>query len=125
MDTDALLKPIEATDDPVEAWKVVVEANTAAIKEMRMDLQTCDNADKVHAIMAKAEKAMEDLSVKSQKIPQWVKDGKQPPQSDAPYGQYPIYQPLNPANPVPWPPGYDPGDNSVKKDFGKQEGAKS
>jgi hypothetical protein len=114
LDTDALLKPIAITRDQLTAWQDVVKANTGAFKEIRVDLGQCNNQEKVQAIINKVEQALQDLSVESQKIPTWVKEDKGPSVIPNPnlmtvaYGQYPINQPLNPANPVPWPPGYTP-----------------
>ena len=108
MDTDALLLPVRNAKTCEEAWKDVVEANTKAFKEIRLDLDTCNNVDKVREIMSKVDQAIQDLSVDSQKVPQWVKDGKDADPIPPVYGQYPINQPLNPDNPVPWPPGYTP-----------------
>lgn len=104
MDTDLLLQPLHVEDDAMMAWKDVVRANTAAWKEVRKDLDDCNNVDKVRAIMAKVEKAMEDLSVDSQKVPQWVRDAQpkdSPTYGVPPYGQYPVIEPLNRDNPVP------------------------
>ena len=112
MNTDQLLQPISMTHSQIIALKEVIMANTEAFREINGDLAKCDNADKVHAVMAKVEMAMQDLSIESQKIPPWVKDvtGIEPTGSSGSefYGQYPIGSPLNPFNPVPWPPGYVP-----------------
>ena len=125
MDTDELMRPVHNTNSVTIALVRVVEANTAAFKEIRLDLAKCDGPEKVNAIIAKVELAMQDLSISSQKIPPWVKEGEQKAERDidygtVAYGQYPIGQPLNPDNPVPWPPGYMPddgngGDGSKKK----------
>ena len=110
MNTDQLLQPISMTHSQIIALKEVIMANTEAFREINGDLAKCDNADKVHAVMAKVEMAMQDLSIESQKIPPWVKDVTdiEPTGSSGSefYGQYIIYQPLNRDNPVPWPPGY-------------------
>jgi len=112
MNTDQLLQPISMTHSQIIALKEVIMANTEAFREINGDLAKCDNADKVHAVMAKVEMAMQDLSIESQKIPPWVKDVTdiEPTGSSGSefYGQYIINQPLNPDNPVPWPPGYAP-----------------
>src|SRR6516162_1625555 len=116
MDTDALLQPIHMTKNQVVALMDVVKANTAALKEIKLDLPKCDNAEKVNAIAAKVDKAIVDLSMDSQKIPPWVRNVPAVTDTDVPfgssqsefYGQYPINLPLNPDNPVPWPPGYTP-----------------
>lgn len=116
MDTDVLLQPIATAKDQLAAWQDVVKANTAAIKEMRIDLGHCNNQEKVQAIINKAELAMQDLAVDSQKIPLWVKqdngkDNSNPNLVTVAYGQYPVNSPLNPHNPVPWPPDYVPPDD--------------
>ena len=116
MDTDALLRPIHTTRSQVVALMDVVRANTAALKEIKLDLAKCDNPQKVTAIAAKVDTAMVDLALDSQKIPPWVKDTTVQPRDIEPvgssgselYGQYIVNQPLNPDNPVPWPPGYTP-----------------
>ena len=116
MDTDGLLQPIKMTKNQAVALMDVVKANTAAFKEIKQDLTKCDNAEKVNAIIANVDKAIVDLGIDSQKIPPWVKDVPAVTDTDAPfgssqsefYGQYPINLPLNPDNPVPWPPGYTP-----------------
>ena len=108
MDTDALLLPTKNAKGPIEGWQDVVKANTEALKEIRLDLDTCNNVDKVRALMTKVEQAMSDLAVDSQKIPQWMKDAKDAVPPPTHYGQYPVNQPLNRDNPVPWPPGYTP-----------------
>ena len=116
MDTEALLQPIHMTKNQVVALMDVVKANTAALKEIKLDLPKCDNAEKVNAIAAKVDKAIVDLSMDSQKIPPWVRNVPAVTDTDVPfgssqsefYGQYPINLPLNPDNPVPWPPGYTP-----------------
>lgn len=110
MDTDALLQPVINAPNQVTALTELVNANTNAFQEIRVDLNDCDNADKVAAIIAKVELALQDLSTTSQKVPPWVLE---PDTSIAPamkehYGQYPVYQPLNPDNPVPLPPDYVP-----------------
>ena len=119
MDTDALLLPTKSAKGPVEGWQDVVKANTAALKEIRLDLDTCNNVDKVRALITKVEQAVQDLSVDSQKVPQWMKDAKDADQPPTHYGQYPINQPLNPDNPVPWPPDYVP---APPPDQGQQNG---
>jgi len=87
MDTDALLAPVvNVTDkEPIAALKALVEANTAAWKEIRTD-----------------------LTIDSQKVPQWLRGAKDEAPIPPFYGQYPINDPFNPFNPVPWPPGYIP-----------------
>lgn len=107
MDTDALMLPVKNATGPIEGWKDVVKANTAALKEIRLDLDTCNNVDKVRALMTKVEQAMQDLAADSQKVPQWMKDAEDTV-IPTHYGQYPINLPLNPDNPVPWPPDYVP-----------------
>lgn len=99
--TDELLRPLgEIKDDQVSALIVVVRANTAAFKDIRFDLGHCNNQERVQAIIYKVEKAMEDLSMESQKIPPWV---KAVPETKAPNStaQYPIDDPINRDNPVP------------------------
>lgn len=113
MDTDAMLKPIDTTKDQLTGWQDVVKANTAAFKEIRNDLSTCNNQEKVQAIISKVEIALQDLSVDSQKIPTWMREDKggsvnNPNMHTVGYGQYPVDRPLNPSNPVAWPPGYTP-----------------
>jgi len=110
MDTDALLAPVvNVTDkEPIAALKALVEANTAAWKEIRTDLTTCNNDEKMKKITAKVEKAMTDLAIDSQKVPQWLRGAKDEAPIPPFYGQYPINDPFNPFNPVPWPPGYIP-----------------
>ena len=116
MDTDALLRPIHTTRSQVVALMDVVRANTAALKEIKIDLAKCDNPQKVTAIAAKVDTAMVDLAMDSQKIPPWVKNTMVEPMDIDPvgasgsefYGQYIIDRPINPDNPVPWPPGYQP-----------------
>jgi hypothetical protein len=116
MDTDALLAPVDAIlfsrggfeHQPIAALRALVEAHTAAWKEIREDLSKCTNDEKVRAIIVKVEKAMTDLAIDSQKLPQWLRDAKDVAPGTPPYGQYPVNQPLNPYNPVPLPPGYDP-----------------
>ena len=112
MDTDALLLSAQNAETSHEGLMKVIEANTAAWKEVRGDLAKCNNQDKVNAVIVKVEKAFTDLSIESQKIPQWMKDVRHGPPVQAPtsppYGQYPINQPIHPYNPVPWPPGYTP-----------------
>jgi hypothetical protein len=116
MDTDALLWPIHTTRSQVIALMDVVRANTAALKEIKIDLTKCDNPQKVAALAAKVDAAMVDLALDSQKIPPWVKDTTvglmdiDPVGSSGSefYGQYIVNQPLNKDNPVPWPPGYVP-----------------
>ena len=112
MDTNLLLAPVNAEEnDPVVALRALVEANTAAWKEIRNDLTTCNNDEKVKKITAKVEAAMTDLAIDSQKVPQWLRDTKNDAGSSSQtpyYGQYPVYLPLNADNPVPWPPGYIP-----------------
>src|SRR6516164_5739571 len=89
MDTDALLQPIQMTKNQVIALMDVVKANTAALKEIKID-----------------------LSLDSQKIQPWVKvtpmDVPLGSSESEFYGQYTVDRPLNPDNPVPWPPGYTP-----------------
>ena len=112
MDTEALLHPVYMTKNQVVALIDVVKANTDALKEIRQDLSKCDSPDKVNTIAGKVDTAIVDLAIRSQKIPPWVKVEPQ----DVPlgssesefYGQYTIDRPLNPDNPVPWPPGYTP-----------------
>lgn len=113
LDTDALLVvPLNLPNKnklerKVELWKRVVEANTKAFQKIRADLDKCDNADKVRAIIADVEKALQDLSVTSQKVDVALADlGDSADLGDG--SQYPVGSPLNPANPVPWPPGYTP-----------------
>lgn len=113
MDTDAMLRPLNTTKDQLTGWQDVVKANTAAFKEIRNDLSTCNNQEKVQAIISKVEIALQDLNADSQKIPTWMKEDKggsvnNPNMHTVGYGQYPVMQPINPANPVPWPPGYTP-----------------
>src|SRR6516225_7870972 len=112
MDTDALLQPIQMTKNQVIALMDVVEANTAALKEIKKDLSQCDKQEKVGAIASKVDQAIVDLSLASQKIPPWVKvtpmDVPLGSSESEFYGQYTIDRPLNPDNPVPWPPGYAP-----------------
>jgi len=112
MNTDQLLQPISMTHSQIIALMDVVKANTAAFKEIRKDLGQCNSQEKVQAIINKVEMAVQDLAIESQKIPPWVKDvtGIEPTGSSGSefYGQYIINQPLNPDNPVPWPPGYAP-----------------
>ena len=107
MDANALMLPVQNAKTSHEGLIDVIKANTAAWKEVRGDLATCNSQEKVQAIIYKVESALSELSIDSQKIPKWVKDGDDP---DIPplYGQYPIYAPINPDNPVPWPPGYVP-----------------
>jgi hypothetical protein len=109
MDTDALMLSVLNAKTSHEGLVDVIKANTAAWKEVRGDLAKCNNQDRVNEIIFKVEKALTDLSIESSKIPKWVKDGDDP---DIPphYGQYPVYAPINPDNPVPWPPGYMPPD---------------
>jgi hypothetical protein len=112
MDTDALLQPIYMTKNQVIALMDVVKANTAALKEIKLDLTKCDHQDKVTAILSKVDKAIVDLAMDSQKIPPWVKvtpmDVPLGSSESEFYGQYTVDRPLNPDNPVPWPPGYTP-----------------
>jgi hypothetical protein len=112
MDTDALLQPTHMTKNQVIALMDVVKANTAALKEIKLDLTKCDHQDKVAAILSKADKAIVDLAMDSQKIPPWVKvtpmDVPLGSSQSEFYGQYTVDRPLNPDNPVPWPPGYTP-----------------
>jgi len=109
MDTNLLLAPVNAEEnDPVVALRALVEANTAAWKEIRNDLTTCNNDEKVKKIIAKVEAAMTDLAIDSQKVPQGLRGAKDEAPIPPFYGQYPINDPFNPFNPVPWPPGYIP-----------------
>ena len=112
MDTDALLQPIQMTKNQVIALMDVVKANTAALKEIKKDLSQCDKQEKVGAIASKVDQAIVDLSLDSQKIQPWVKvtpmDVPLGSSESEFYGQYTIDRPLNPDNPVPWPPGYTP-----------------
>ena len=112
MDTDALLQPIQMTKNQVIALMDVVKANTAALKEIKKDLSQCDKQEKVGAIASKVDQAIVDLSLDSQKIQPWVKvtpmDVPVGSSESEFYGQYTIDRPLNPDNPVPWPPGYTP-----------------
>ena len=112
MDTDALLQPIQMTKNQVIALMDVVKANTAALKEIKLDLTKCDHQDKVTAILSKVDKAIVDLAMDSQKIPPWIKvtpmDVPLGSSESEFYGQYTVDRPLNPDNPVPWPPGYTP-----------------
>src|SRR6516162_1108478 len=112
MDTDALLQPIQMTKNQVIALMDVVKANTAALKEIKKDLSRCDKQEKVGAIASKVDQAIVDLSLDSQKIQPWVKvtpmDVSLGSSESEFYGQYTIDRPLNPDNPVPWPPGYTP-----------------
>lgn len=113
LDSDTLLRPLTTTKDQITGWQDVVRANTAALKEIRLDLANCNNQEKVQAIINKVEIALQDLSADSQKIPGWMREDKggsvqNPNMHTVGYGQYPINQPMNPANPVPWPPGYTP-----------------
>ena len=107
MDANALMLPVQNAKTSHQGLVDVIKANTAAWKEVRGDLATCNSQEKVQAIIYKVESALSELSIDSQKILKWVKDGDDP---DIPplYGQYPIFAPLNPDNPVPWPPGYAP-----------------
>jgi hypothetical protein len=97
-----------------EALREVVNANTAALKKIRVDLTACNNADKVAAIMADVELAMQDLSMTSQKVDVALRhvNPQQQQQAQVGYGQYPVGRPINDSNPVPWPPGYSPPDDS-------------
>ena len=112
MDTDALLQPIQMTKNQVIALMDVVKANTAALKEIKKDLSQCDKQEKVGAIASKVDQAIVDLSLDSQKIQPWVKvtpmDVPLGSSESEFYGQYTVDRPLNPDNPVPWPPGYTP-----------------
>src|SRR6516164_7119008 len=112
MDTDALLQPIQMTKNQVIALMDVVKANTAALKEIKKDLSQCDKQEKVGPIALKVDQAIVDLSLDSQKIQPWVKvipmDVPMGSSESEFYGQYTIDRPLNPDNPVPWPPGYTP-----------------
>lgn len=110
MDTDALLVPAMTAPDNEQALRDVIAANTAAFKIIRVALSTCNSQEKVQAIIGDVEQAMQDLSVTSQKVEAAVR--KPTPQQQQQglavgYGQYPINQPFNPDNPVPWPPEYD------------------
>jgi hypothetical protein len=109
VDTYILLQPTKNTKNQIVALMALVRANTAALKEIRLDLASCNGPDKVNAIARKVEEAMEDLSMDSQKVDPWIKvvprDAEGPP---VVYGQYPVNQPINPDNPVPWPPDYTP-----------------
>ena len=112
MDANALMLPVQNAKTSHQGLVDVIKANTAAWKEVRGDLATCNSQEKVQAIIYKVESALSELSIDSQKIPKWVKDGNDP---DIPphYGQYPSYAPINPDNPVPWPPDYTPPDPST------------
>jgi hypothetical protein len=109
IDTDALLAPAMTAPDEVQALRDVIAANTAAFKEIRIALDTCNNVDKVRAVIDDVEKAMQDLSLTSQKVDVALNKPtpQQQQQAQAGGGQYPINQPFNPDNPVPWPPEYD------------------
>jgi len=100
------------TKNQVIALMDVVKANTAALKEIKKDLSQCDKQEKVGAIASKVDQAIVDLSLDSQKIQPWVKvtpmDVPVGSSESEFYGQYTIDRPLNPDNPVPWPPGYTP-----------------
>ena len=132
MDTDALLRPVYTTRSQVTALMDVVRANTAALKEIKLDLAKCDNPQKVTAIAAKVDTAIVDLAMESQKIPSWVKDTTVGPMDIDPvgssgsefYGQYTIDRPINPDNPVPWPPGYVPTGStmSTASKMGEKDG---
>ena len=120
MDTDSLLMSLATAENQLVAWQRVVEANTGAFREIRLDLGDCNNQQKVQAIINKVEMALQDLCFDSQKIPGWVKQPAKraagnvetidvnPNLQTVVYGQYPVHQPLNPDNPVPWAPGYTP-----------------
>jgi hypothetical protein len=100
------------TKNQVIALMDVVKANTAALKEIKKDLSQCDKQEKVGAIASKVDQAIIDLSLDSQKIQPWVKvtpmDVPLGSSESEFYGQYTVDRPLNPDNPVPWPPGYTP-----------------
>ena len=112
MDANALMLPVQNAKTSHQGLVDVIKANTAAWKEVRADLAHCNSQEKVQAIIYKVESAISELSIDSQKIPKWVKDGDDPLDL-LPYGQYPIFAPLNPDNPVPWPPDYTPPDPST------------
>lgn len=105
LDTDELLKSVKNAADQIDALMDVVRANTAVFKDIRQDLSICNNQERVQNIINKVEKAMEDLSMTSQKIPPWVKEAPDlkntaPTYGAIAYGQYPVDLPLNPDNPV-------------------------
>jgi hypothetical protein len=109
LDTDVLLQPTKNTNNQIVALMALVRANTAALKEIRLDLAACDTVDKANTLAVKIEKAAEDLSMDSQKVAPWIKaEPKDAGGAPIVYGQYPINQPLNPDNPVPWAPDYVP-----------------
>lgn len=101
MDTDALLVATHQTESQSKALMIVVNANTSALKEIKTDLAHCDTQAKAEALMAKIEKAIEDLSLDSQKVEPWVKaEPRDITYGTVAYGQYPIDNPANPDNPV-------------------------
>jgi hypothetical protein len=120
IDTDALLAPARMAQTEDEGLKQVVNANTEAFKQVRIALDTCNNVDKVLAIIADVEKAMQDLSMVSQKVEAALRAAGDPANPDV-YGQYPINQPLNPDNPVAWPPGYAPDGSMLAHPEGSSE----
>lgn len=105
LDTDMLLARARVSHDQVTALMAVIDTNTAALKVIRLELDKCTGPDKVAAIAADVDKAMEDLSLASQKIDTWIKAQPQVTGGDitfgtVAYGQYPVADPLNPDNPV-------------------------
>lgn len=103
LDTDALLRPTKDAHDQITALIIVINANTAALKDIRDDLTKCDTQEKAHELAAKIDKAIVDLSLDSQKIAPWIKAeprNTQPSMGAVAYGQYPVDNPANPQNPV-------------------------
>jgi hypothetical protein len=139
IDTDALLAAARLTPTENGTLIEIVKANTEALTKIRVELTTCNNADKVSAILADVEKAIQDLSMTSQKVEMALrnvmpqssqqqqtlagKDASDPAFGTASgwgYGQYPIGDPFNPHNPVPWPPDYvPPSDGNGSKEAKK------
>jgi hypothetical protein len=118
IDTDTLLAPVRMARSETDALKEVVKANTEAFKQILIEMAKVDNPDKLKVVIADVEKAMQDLSMKSQKVDAALRDASAADPSI--YGQYPIHQPLNPDNPVPWPPDYvPPSDGNGSKEAKK------
>ena len=112
MNTDVMLAPAMMAPTNEAALIEIVNANTAALTQIRGDLAKVDGPEKVSALMAEVDLAIQDLSMKSQKVGAALKhdqvDPRRAPGSPVPDSQYPINLPINRDNPVPWPPGYVP-----------------